>query len=235
MEWTVKPLLTGMRELDQGIMTYLQGYGKRIYLPIYSFLLTAADGMRILVDTGLEDVVAPEGSEAATGLTPLHVEEALAAEGLTPGDIQAVVNTHLHEDHCGNNALFPHARFYIGKAEVEACRHPHPLDPRYEADYLEGIDVTEVEAEMDIAPGVRVIPMPGHTLGGLGVRIESAGGGVVIPGFCCSGANFPPRGPAVCPGVHCDAYLAYDNAQMVKSMGVTILPLHELSLAGKVF
>ena len=52
-EYTIHPLVVGINETDQGVMTYLRDYGKRIYLPIYVFYLSGGE-KNILVDTGLE-------------------------------------------------------------------------------------------------------------------------------------------------------------------------------------
>ncbi len=60
-EYTIHPLVVGINETDQGVMTYLRDYGKRIYLPIYVFYLKGGD-KNILVDTGLEQFVVPDGA-----------------------------------------------------------------------------------------------------------------------------------------------------------------------------
>lgn len=230
MEYDITPLLVGIRRVDQGIMTYQQKYGRRIWLPMWSFL--ARNGNKnILIDTGLDDFIVPPEFTEETGLNPLFIDEALAKEGLKPEDIDIVVNTHLHDDHCGNNLLFANAAFYIQKKEVEFCRSPHPLDYRYEPDFLDNLNIIEVDGDFELAPDFELILTPGHTPGSQSVRIMTKNGAFIIPGFCCNKENFPAMGPAVCPGVHCDAYQAYDNAQRVKNMEGTILPLHELDLA----
>lgn len=61
---------------------------------------------RVLVDTGLS-------------LQEDALLEALHAHGLEPPDIDVVVNTHLHVDHCGNNALFRRAAILVSKAEFD--------------------------------------------------------------------------------------------------------------------
>jgi len=231
MDFLVTPLLVGIRRVDQGIMTYQQKYGRRIWLPIWSFLVQG-DGLNILVDTGLEDFVTPPDFTAETGLDePLLMETALKRKGLLPKDINIVINTHLHDDHCGNNLLFKRAEFHIQRKELEACKTPHPLDYRYEPDYIENLNIQPAEGDTKILPGVELLFTPGHTPGGQTVMIDTAVGKVIIPGFCCNSENFPPFGPAVCPGVHYDAYQAWDMAQYVKKIGGTILPLHELGVA----
>jgi glyoxylase-like metal-dependent hydrolase (beta-lactamase superfamily II) len=61
---------------------------------------------RVLVDTGLSLQESP-------------LVRALAAHGVTPDDVNLVINTHLHVDHCGNNALFPRAAIFLSRAEWE--------------------------------------------------------------------------------------------------------------------
>jgi len=83
---------------------------------------------RVVIDTGLsiqEDALA----------------EALERRSLTPGDIDIVINTHLHVDHCGNNYLFPRAAVFASKAEWEwthdfyaaifGARAPEHVVPRF--------------------------------------------------------------------------------------------------------
>ena len=229
MEYEITPLLVGIRRVDQGIMTYQQKYGRRIWLPMWSFLIRG-DKRNILVDTGLDDFMVPPEFKEETGLEALYLEDALKKEGLTPHAIDTVVITHLHDDHCGNNLIFSNATFYIQKKEMEFCRNPHPLDYRYEPDFIDKLNIKEVDGDYDLAPGIELILTPGHTPGAQTVRVMTKNGAYIIPGFCCNKENFPSFGPAVCPGVHCDAYQAYDTAQRVKNMEGTILPLHELDV-----
>jgi glyoxylase-like metal-dependent hydrolase (beta-lactamase superfamily II) len=230
MKFKLTPLLVGVRRVDQGIMTYQRGYGRRIWLPMWSFL-AQSDDRNILIDTGLEYFVAPPEFPRETGLDALLMEDALDTAGLKPEDIDTVINTHLHDDHCGNNLLFTNATFYIQKKELECCLNPHPLDYRFEPDFIENLNLAEVDGDMALTPGLELIFTPGHTPGSQTVRINTDKGWHIIPGFCSNKENFPKNGPAACPGVHCDAYLAHDTAQKVKSMEGKILPLHELEVS----
>ena len=227
--FSITPLLVGLRSADQGMMTYQSGYGKPVWLPMWSFLLQSGD-LNILVDTGLADFMAPPEFTAETGMTPLSMEEALEAVELSPAEIRLVVNTHLHDDHCGNNGLFAHAPAYAQAREIAFLRDPHPVDDRYDEDLLESTALQPVEGDVEILPGLEVLLTPGHTPGCQTVRVQTHQGVVVIPGFCCNERNFPGSGAAVCPGVHGDAYQAWDTAQRVRSLGAVILPLHGLSV-----
>lgn len=231
MPFSITPLLTGVRNPDQGIMTYQQGYGKRIWLPIWSFLVRGS-GHNILVDTGLDEneLITPAGFKEETGLEPMSIVDCLQKEDLTVENIDIVINTHLHDDHCGNNYLFTKAVFYVHRTEVDFCHNPHPLDHRYDSYFIDGLDFVFIDKDREIIPGVRVIHSPGHTLGCLSVLIMTGAGEAAITGFCCNRENFPANGPAVCPGVHIDAIAAWDSIQRVKGLGVTVLPMHELGL-----
>ena len=230
--YSITPLLTGVRNPDQGIMTYQKGYGKRIWLPIWSFLVQG-NGHNILIDTGLDEneLITPAGFSEETGLEPLSLAECLAAVSLRPEDIDIVINTHPTDDHCGNNNLFTNATFYTHQVEIDFCRNPHPIDHRYDEYFIEDISFHPVGDGEEIVEGIRVIHSPGHTPGCLSVRVETSEGPAIITGFCCNRENFPTNGPAVCPGVHLDAVAAWNSIQKIKDSGAIIVPMHELQLS----
>lgn len=157
--YKIHPIVVGLNATDQGIMTYMRGYGQAIHIPIYVFYLEGGD-KKILIDTGLEDFIIPEGLEEKLGLKAEYFEDGLARLGVRPEEIDVIIHTHLHNDHCENDALCPRAKVYAQRAEIEFMNSPHPLDHRYDPDYLEGREVVALEGEAEIAPGVRVIPTP---------------------------------------------------------------------------
>lgn len=215
--YTIHPIVCGLNATDQGIMTYQRHYGTRIHIPIYSYFLEG--GKKILVDTGLEDFMVDPKVEEELGIKTETFEEGLERLGVKPEEIEIIVHTHLHNDHCENDALCPQAKVYVQKTELDFCRSPHPLDHRYDEDYLEESEIIELEGDAEIAPGVRVTLTPGHTPGGQSVIVSTAESGqVLLTGFCCNEKNFPDRGPAVCPGVHSDALQAWDSINRVKKM-----------------
>jgi glyoxylase-like metal-dependent hydrolase (beta-lactamase superfamily II) len=225
-QYTIHPLVVGINETDQGVMTYLRDYGKRILLPIYVFYLKGSD-KNILIDTGLEQFMVPEDAEKECGFNILEFEEALQTLGLTPEDIDIIIHTHLHNDHCENDYKCTNADVYVQKKEVAFLKNPHPVDHRYYPDILDDVTVIEVDGDAHIADGIDVILSPGHTVGGQSVAVNTAEGRAVITGFCCNDKNFPSTGPAVAPGVHIDLTEAYDSIQKIKEMADIILPLHD--------
>ncbi len=227
--YTIHPMTVGINETDQGVMTYLRDYGKRIWLPIYAFLIKGADKI-ILVDTGLEDFMVPEGLEMEIGFKVQYFEDALAGFGLKPEDIDIIIHTHLHNDHCENDYKCSNATVYVQKKELVFLKDPHPVDHRYYPDILDDVRVVELDGDETILDGIEVIWSPGHTVGGQSVSIQTDAGKAVITGFCCNDKNFPSTGPAITPGVHTNTMEAYDSAQKIKEMADILIPLHDLSI-----
>jgi N-acyl homoserine lactone hydrolase len=225
-EYLIRPLAVGVNETDQGIMTYQRFYGQRIWLPIYVFYLEGGD-KRILVDSGLEEFIAPKEIEGTLGFRIMNFEAALQSVGLEPLDVDIIIHTHLHNDHCENDYKCKNARVFVQKAEFEFFRNPHPIDHRYFPDALDGIkELLLVDGDQEIVDGVRVIHTPGHTPGGQSIIVDTLAGRVLITGFCCNEKNYPVRGKPIPPGVHTDAIKAYESAMRVMSEADLVLPLH---------
>jgi glyoxylase-like metal-dependent hydrolase (beta-lactamase superfamily II) len=158
-------------------------------------LLVQSGGHTILVDNGLGDKL----SEKAAGNWHLEypegtLNENLARQGLTPADIDIMIDTHLHADHCGGNTTlvdgipqpaFPNARYYVQKREYDEATHtnvrtrntylPENFLPVFEAGQFELLD-----GNAEIAPGVRVAVVPGHTKGIQAVIVEDDGGPLIF-------------------------------------------------------
>ena len=134
--------------------------------PVHGFVVTHAGGA-MLVDTGVGGPQEVLDEYQAVNRT---VADALAELDMTPGDIDLVVNTHLHFDHCGQNAVFPHAAIYVQRAECERARREEP-------ELWEWFGFMEAQFELldgdaELAPGVRVVATPGHTIGHQSVIVE---------------------------------------------------------------
>ena len=119
----------------------------------------------------------------------------LRALGLGPEDIDVVVNTHLHFDHAGGNTrlvdgkvvpTFPRARYVVQMGEWEDATRPHE---RSRASYreenfvplAEARQLETVQGEVEVAPGVRVVPVGGHTAYHQMVVVEGGGQTLAIP------------------------------------------------------
>lgn len=237
----IHPIVIGTKVFDQSMMTHQYGSGRPFTIPIYSWYLEGGD-TTILVDTGEMNPIQSTEREKNIGGRIYTFESGLAKWGLRPEDIDVVIHTHLHNDHCENDFKCTNAAFYVHRSELERVHTPHPLDYRYVEDYIleveENGQVRSVEGDAEICPGVRVMHTPAHTPGGLSVVIDTDGGKAVITGFCVIDQNFyPPRElramemEVIPPGTHVNTYEAYDILLRVKSMADILIPLHERRFA----
>ena len=84
-----------------------------------------------------------------------HAADALAEHDLSPADVRIVINTHLHFDHCGQNAVFKHAPFYVQRSELERAR----LVKAVRAEWFDfaGARFELFDGDAEVADGVRVL------------------------------------------------------------------------------
>jgi N-acyl homoserine lactone hydrolase len=93
--------------------------------------------------------------------------------------VSAVINTHLHFDHCGGNRRFAGTATYVQRLELEAA-----VEPDYLVEWarFEGESYVEVDGDAELFPGVSVLFTPGHTPGHQAVLVETGDGLVVLGG-----------------------------------------------------
>jgi len=127
---------------------------------VYAYLIAHPDGP-ILVDTGVG--ADHPAIEALYQPRVYSLDDALEGHGAAISDITAVVNTHLHYDHCGNNNRFPGVPIYVQRAEYEAAQQPLYTIPEWVE--FPGATYELLDGEFEVAPGVRLMPTPGHTPG----------------------------------------------------------------------
>ncbi len=239
--YKIHPLVMGTKIFDKSMMTYQYGNGESYTIPIYSWYLEGGD-RKILVDTGEMSPVQSEDRENRIGGKIYTFEEGLGRWGLSPEDIDVVLHTHLHNDHCENDFKCVNATFYVHENELERIHDPHPLDIRYLEDYI--LDVEEngqiipVAHDTEVLPGIQLMHTPAHTEGGLTVLVETPKGKAAITGFCVIMENFyPPKEvtamemEVIPPGTHVNVYEAYDIVLKVKKLADILIPLHEPGFA----
>ncbi|MBI5947913.1 MAG: MBL fold metallo-hydrolase [Chloroflexi bacterium] len=144
----------------------------------------------VLVDTGMGNKVPAAVRERGYPGDYGYLLDGLAALGIRPADVTAVANTHLHADHCGWNTIrkddgalvptFPNARYYIQAGEFEAATHPNDRTKgAYFPENFEPLQgsgqLTLVDDEFQVAPGVHFLPTPGHTNDHASIVVASGG------------------------------------------------------------
>src|SRR5262249_55489995 len=118
-------------------------------------------------------------------------EQGLQRLGVGPGDVDDVIVTHFHYDHTGNHALFPRASFHIQDSEMRfytgrTARNPAFLRSLTIDDVVAFVRynydgrVQFVDGEREIAPGVRVHWVGGHTAGMQIVSVQTSRGRAVL-------------------------------------------------------
>ena len=241
--WRIHPIVMGTKVFDKSMMTYQFGQGTQYTIPIYCWYLEGGD-KKVLVDTGEMRPVISEAREAAIGGPIRTFAAALERFGLTPADIDVVVHTHLHNDHCENDSLCENALFYVHEKELAHARAPHPLDYRYNEEFLLEVEansqIEPVNSDREILPGIRVVHTPAHTEGGMSILINTPDGTAMITGFCVIHENLdPPKQvramemEVIPPGTHVNVYEAYDILKRARTMADILLPLHEPAFAGR--
>jgi N-acyl homoserine lactone hydrolase len=159
-----------------------------IELPVSSALLRHGQA-NVLFDTGCHPKVAEDPEGRWGGLAKLmvpimqpgeHVLTGLAELGLAPEDIDVVINSHLHPDHCGCNAFFRKATFLAHADELAAARAPGSEAAGYlAADWDQQMPFDEIAGQRDVFGDGRVVllPLPGHTPGSIGAlaQLEHSG------------------------------------------------------------
>jgi glyoxylase-like metal-dependent hydrolase (beta-lactamase superfamily II) len=159
--------------------------GDRLRCPLTTFVIET-DGRTLLVDTGLGNFLGR--FEGACGTLP----DQLAAAGIKPERIDAVLFTHLHPDHVGWNCTerdgayvptFPNARYIVHRPEWERWKDVDAGYIRRHVLPLAGTGQLDLVSDgHEPAAGVRLLSMPGHTAGHVCLLIYDGGEGGVITG-----------------------------------------------------
>jgi glyoxylase-like metal-dependent hydrolase (beta-lactamase superfamily II) len=158
-------------------------------------LLVREEGRTTLVDTGFGTKIDERGLGVfgLDGARPGLVQS-LAAAGVTPKDVDLVVNTHLHADHCGGNTrleggeavpTFPNATYVVQRIELAEATFP---DARTRATYLaanfaplgEANQLEVVDADCALTPRLRTVVTRGHTRSHQSVIVEPEGAPPIV-------------------------------------------------------
>ncbi|HZW94145.1 MAG TPA: MBL fold metallo-hydrolase [Candidatus Eremiobacteraceae bacterium] len=139
-------------------------------------LLIRTGTQTVLVETGM-------GNKLSERMVKFYGQPAkllanLAAVGVAPDDIDVVINTHLHFDHCGWNTVrgkdgkivptFPRAKYYAPEGEWQYARRPSERDaisyiPDNYDPLVQSGQMTLLKGGEEIVPGITVKTFPGHT------------------------------------------------------------------------
>jgi glyoxylase-like metal-dependent hydrolase (beta-lactamase superfamily II) len=176
----VIPKIMWSRKVDADEKNYVQSG--------LNSLLIRTGKQTVLVETGM-------GNKLSERMVKFYGQPAkllakLAAAGVAPEDIDIVINSHLHFDHCGWNTVrnkdgkivptFPRAKYYAPEGEWQYARRPSERDSiSYIRDNYDPLvasgQMMLLKGGEEIIPGISVQTFPGHTAHMQGVIVTSAG------------------------------------------------------------
>jgi glyoxylase-like metal-dependent hydrolase (beta-lactamase superfamily II) len=233
VHWTIDAVQLGeLRDVPAELVYHYDRSGRVVSMPLVMFVLRSGD-RTVVVDTGGladEDHVRSRIPFGYVAGEPL--EDALDRLGVGAGDVELVVNTHLHWDHCSNNGAFGNAEILVQRAELD-----HALAAGHRA-YDIALPFTGwqdrirvLDGESEIAPGLAAVLLPGHSPGSQGVRVDTCEGTFVITGDCVD--TFENWDAARPSGRFTDLAAFHASLVRLKGTGWQPLPSHDHSVVEK--
>jgi glyoxylase-like metal-dependent hydrolase (beta-lactamase superfamily II) len=153
-------------------------------IPVYAFAVRHPEGLA-LFDTG----IGPPHSliDQHYAARRFDLREQLEQAGERVENVSAIINCHLHFDHCGNNQMFAGTRTLVQSTELEAASIPSYTiqdfvefpHSRYEA----------VHGDAEPFPGIRLIPTPGHSPGHQSAVLNTDAGTIILAGQAAESAD----------------------------------------------
>ncbi len=227
----------GYIELDKSMMTFHQGRGQMIRLPVPMYLIKTEQG-NILYDTGFSPArLVTRLSQM--GLNPTIAEEyalpnRLKEISLTPKDIKTVILSHLHVDHAGGIQFLSEAELFVQKDEYNYAFHPHSFaqGPYLLSDFnFPSFNWELIDGDQMIMPGLAVVLANGHTPGFQALVVDLPETGVIIlAGDCCPLSENIEK--EIINGIVWDPTRSLHSIKKLKALaellGGTIYPGHDI-------
>jgi glyoxylase-like metal-dependent hydrolase (beta-lactamase superfamily II) len=160
-----------------------------------SVTLIKGEDTNIIVDTSIPT----DKNEILAGLVK---------HGLAPVDIDLVINTHLHLDHCGNNDLFPKARFIAHLKEA-------PLATKR---------TVIINGDYELNKSIKIIETPGHTYGSISVLVSDQRNFVIAGDALPLKDNYLNWVP---PGINIGVGIALKSMRRIVELADVVVPGHD--------
>lgn len=233
-KYKITTLKMGTLIAEKSSLTMGKDFGTQIAIPMWS-VAVEGNGHKIIVDTGIRSVewvkkylgdqydVLQEKDETLEG--------ALEKIGWNPDNVDIVINTHLHYDHVGANSLFKNARFYVQRSEWEYAFDPVENQKCFYFEELygwESVRYTQwkfVDGEYDLLPGIKLIPLGGHTVGSQGVLVDTDEGAVILAGDTAGLAENLWQNNL--PNIMYDVDSGYRALEIIRTRADYFIPYHD--------
>lgn len=239
-QYKVKPVTLLTSTADKSGFTYMAFAGVSMKVDVAIFIIegTPNKSGKVLIDTG---TFAASMSKYWPGesIDVKSFEDALREEGMAVEDVDIIIHTHLHHDHCVNTSKCTNAKVYVQEEEWAFAMAPHPLQAQYyPREIYEGWNLRLIRGDYELFPGFKILHTPGHTPGTQSIAVETAQGTAVIPGMCCIYQTF--EDPAKVLGkdhpfghwkvfsqaIATDMNQSYDSNLRLKTIADVIYPCH---------
>jgi len=171
---SVVPFLVSEVRLDSAEQKLLE----REWWPSYAHAVTHRDGI-FLFDNGCG--FGNEEVEATFTPRVTAIEDSLAKHGMSLADVTGAANCHLHFDHSGQNVrIAAGVPIFVQRDEWAKVHEPDYTVPEWID--VPGLTYEVLDGEMEVAPGLRLIPTPGHTAGHQSLVLDTDEGTIVLAG-----------------------------------------------------
>jgi glyoxylase-like metal-dependent hydrolase (beta-lactamase superfamily II) len=149
----------------------------REWWPSYAHAVVHRDGV-FLFDNG----AGFGNAEIETTFTPrvTAIEDALGDHGISLADVTGAANCHLHFDHSGQNVRLPGVPIFVQRAEWAMVHEPNYTIPEWID--APGLSYELLDVETEVAPGLTLVPTPGHSAGHQSLILQTPDGPVVLAG-----------------------------------------------------
>jgi len=242
LTYKIFPLHLGQQEARPSITTYLQNAGEMKSNPIIAYLITG-NGKAILVDTGCGDEEwCIKYHNYVTKISPeMELLNAIRATGVKPEDVDFIINTHLHHDHCFNNYKLPDKKIYVQKEEIKYAICPDPCQWIYYETAQVGLTPSWiavmnrfeiVDGDIVLMDGIELVKFSGHTPGSQGVLVNTTDGKYLIAGDVISAyESWEGKGiyKHIPVNIHCSVADCYKDFEKIEKLNVSmVLPGHDM-------
>ncbi len=242
--YTITPLWLGlMTHYERSAHLYACDQGVKMQSPYIAFLIRG-NGKNIVVDTGpcSPELVAKYHGHVRVDIKPEDsLPSRLKEQGVAPADVDYVINTHLHWDHCYNNNLFPGKPIYVQKAEIIGAMFPYEchwftyespqsgLTPPW---FENAHQFKVVDGDAEIDDGIGLYLTPGHTKGSQCVMVNTGDGPYLICGDTINiYDNWTGNGKLkhIATGIHIDLSDCYASFEKIETLRFTaLIPGHDI-------
>ncbi len=239
-QYTIIPIKVGeFQAIEKSNLTYQIDCGRKLVAPIIMYLVKGRDKVLLVDSGGSDEAWAAKYHHGLKRGPEMEPAAALKKLGVNIEDLDLVVNTHLHWDHCFNNALFTKAKIYVQKREMEYAISPLPPHWVYYESYqlgkrprwLDSIErMVAVEGDRNLLPGLDLVTIPGHTPGMQGVLVNTSDGRYLIASDCLglfenwTGSGIHKHVPS---GIHYNLADYYKTFEKMETICDHVLPGHE--------